>query len=128
MDEKQKKQARLRKQRQRDKDRDINKENVTESVTLGERDIPSVTSFINGIEYVPASYVQGLSGRLYQSLPKRPRYLTLSDGQVLDRLNRPQARVLSGVEIQSIRASNEANYNYHPLKGELPSSLRARLS
>jgi len=39
-------------------------------------------------DMVPASYIQGNNGR-YQFLPERPRYLTLSDGQVLDRKYTP---------------------------------------
>ena len=85
------------------------------------------TFFIDGIEYVPASYVEGLNGMMYQSLPERPRYLTLSDGQVLDRLNQPRADIGSGNRIQAIRASNEAMYNYRPNRGSLSGSLRAKM-
>ena len=48
------------------------------------------TFFKDGIEYVPASNVPGMS------LPERPRYLTLSDKQILDRLNPPQPTIKSG--------------------------------
>lgn len=78
-------------------------------------------------EVVPASYVEGLSGRMYEFLPERPRYLTLSDGQVLDRANQPSPSSVSGVMIQSMRQSNES-FNYHPNTGVLSASLRARLS
>ena len=52
----------------------------------------SATFFKDGVEYVPASYVPGSKGRTYKMLPERPRYLTLSDGQVLDRVNQPEAK------------------------------------
>ena len=94
--EKQREQARVRKQRQRDKERDI-----------GGRDTDSVT------ETVPASYVMGLDGKMYEALPERERYLELSDGQVLDRLNQPEAHA-SGDFIQPMRACNEGAYNYRP--------------
>ena len=64
-------------------------------------------------ETVEEAYVEGLNGRMYQSLPERDRYLTLSDGQVLDRLDVPESTP-SGTFIQSMRACNEAMYNYHP--------------
>ena len=89
-------QARLRKRKQRD----ILREN-------------SVTSDSVTQESVTASYVEGLDGRTYQSLPERPRYLELSDGQVLDRLKVPES-LPSGTFIQSMRACNESMYNYHP--------------
>ena len=76
MDEKQRKQARLRKQKQRDK----KKEN---SVTLG-----SVTQE-RDIEMVPAMYTIYRNGDIVKLLPERPRYLELSDGQVLDRASAP---------------------------------------
>ncbi len=41
-----------------------------------------------GVTTVPASYVEG-THKSYEFLPERPRYVTLSDGQVLDRLNQP---------------------------------------
>ena len=105
MDDKQREQARLRKQKQRD----ILRRN---SVTSEERDIPSVTSFKDGIEYVPASYVEGLKGRRYESLPERPRFLTLSDGQVLDRLSQPQPNRFS----YGMNVCNESSYNFKSIK------------
>ena len=54
-----------------------------------EAPVEAPTFFRNGVEYVPASYIPGTKGRMYQFLPERPRYLTLSDNQVLDRLNQP---------------------------------------
>ena len=79
------------------------------------------------VEQVPASYVEGLNGRQYEFLPKRPRYLTLSDGQVLNRAYKP-ARVLPGGNmIQALRASNEACLNYHPNQGVLPDRIKAKL-
>lgn len=74
-----------------------------------------LTSGVNkegvNIEVVPASYVQGITGK-FLALPERPRYLTLSDGQVLDRLNQPEGHT-SGDFIVRMRACNET-YNYHP--------------
>ena len=75
-------------------------------------------------EMVPASYVQGLNGRMYQSLPERPRFVTLSDGQVLDRLNQP---IADKTKIPQMRASNEC-YNFHPAEGKLTKELKAKLS
>ena len=89
-------QARLRKRRQRDK----------ESVTSDSVTSPSVTM-------VPASYVEGHNGRMYQSLPERPRYLELSDGQVLDRWSQPIPTFTPEFS-QDMRACNESAYNYHP--------------
>ena len=106
--DRQREQARLRKQRQRDKERG---DSVTlDSVTL-ERDM------------VPASYVEGFNGRTYESLPARPRFLTLSDGQVLDRGNQPIARFY-----QWMRTCNKARYNFHPLKGTLTEEVRSKLN
>ena len=65
-------------------------------------------------ETVPASYVQGITG-VFKSLPERPRFTELSDGQVLDRLN-PPVGVPGGDMILRIRCCNEASYNYKPLK------------
>lgn len=96
-----KEQARLRKQRQRDKERDI-----------GGCDINSVTE-----EMVPASYVQGITGK-FQSLPERPRYLELSDGQVLDRLNQPEGHT-SGDRILRMQAHNESSFNFKPRRGNI---------
>ncbi len=54
-----------------------------------------LTSGVNeegvNIEMVPASFVQGRNGK-HEFLPERSRYLTLSDGQVLDRLNQPAVK------------------------------------
>ena len=69
-------------------------------------------------EMVKASYVEGIDGRKYQ---ERPRYLELSDGQRLDRLNQPVA-VASGDMMVRMRRSNEAFYNFIP-RGD---RLRAR--
>lgn len=75
-----------------------------------------LTSGVNkeGINMVPASYVQGLNGKMYQSLPERPRYLTLSDGQVLDRLNQPMPNRTNWHEMQ---VCNESSYGFKPRKG-----------
>ena len=99
-----------RMRRYRDKQKGVTKEGVTgEGVT-----------FKDGIEYVSASYVQGLEGRMYEALPERPRYLTLSDGQVLDRLVPPVADL---TRIHQMRMCNESSYNFHPSRGILPHSL-----
>ena len=103
----------------KDKQREYNKERmrkarVTQKGNTEEGNTEEGNTFI--VEYVPASYVEGLNGHRYQSLPSRPRYLTLSDGQVLDRLNQPTARLLSGSEIKDIKYMNEASYNYTPNK------------
>ncbi len=92
-----KEQTRLRVQRYRD-----NKKSVTTDNNVTHGDVTPET--------VPASYVQGLSG-VFESLPERPRYLTLSDGQVLDRLNQPMPNKSNCHDMQ---ACNEASYNYHP--------------
>ena len=63
------------------------------------------------LEMVPPSYVYGTAGR-YQFLPERPRYLTLSDGQVLDRLGQPS----SNIQIRAMNMCNEVGFNYHPTK------------
>ncbi len=44
---------------------------------------------VTQVETVPASYIVGNKGE-YMFLPERPRYLKLSDGQVLDRANQPE--------------------------------------
>jgi hypothetical protein len=97
----QREQARLRKQKQRDKERQNSvtpDKNVTRDVTQ---------------ETVPTSYVQGLNGKMYEALPERPRYLELSDGQVLDRLNQPKGRT-SGNRILRMQSCNESSYNFVP--------------
>ena len=53
-------------------------------------------------------------------LPERPRYLTCSDGQVLDRLVPPVADL---TRIHQMRMCNESSYNFHPSRGILPHSL-----
>jgi len=95
--EKKREQARLRMKKMRNKS--VASDSVTEdNVTL---------------ETVPASFVQGLNGKLYEVLPERSRYLELSDGQVYDRLNPPIAPP-SGDFIQRMQACNESAYNFKP--------------
>ena len=66
-----KEQTRLRVQRYRDKQKSVTPDNnVTQDVTQ---------------ETGPAEYIRLRDGRILEVLPERPRYLTLSDGQVLDR-------------------------------------------
>ena len=112
--------------RYRNRQKGVTTEGVTEEgVTLEKT--KDGTYFKDGIEMVPASYVQGLQGAMYQFLPERPRYVTLSDGQVMDRAFKPEIIPLSGVRIQAIRASNET-LDYKPNTGVLPESLRKRLN
>ena len=68
-----------------------------------------------GVTMVPASYVMGLNGKMYEALPERERYLKLSDGQVLDRLNQPEANA-SGDFMLRMQRCNESSYNYRPSK------------
>lgn len=80
---------------------------VTEGVTQ-----QGVTKGVTDVESVPASYIKGLSD-FYESLPERPRYLPLSDGQVLDRLNQPQGHG-SEDTIRRIELCNDACYTFKP--------------
>ena len=65
-------------------------------------------------EVVPASYIEGLN-RKYKFLPERPRYLELTDGQILDRtssrheMNRPQSE-LDMKRNRAMLVSNEAYF------------------
>ncbi len=81
------------------KDKESRKEASRKSM---EKKRQGLTSGVNkegvNIEMVPASFVQGRNGK-HEFLPERPRYLTLSDGQVLDRLNQPTtSKSLPGME------------------------------
>lgn len=76
-------------------------------------------------ETVPASYVQGVTG-IFETLPERPRFLTLSDGQVLDRLNQPTGYA-GGDTILRLRYSNEACYNFKPNKPKKEAQTITRL-
>ena len=68
----------------------INKEGLTE------QGLTKDGTFFNGdVEYVPASY----------GLPERPRFLKLSDGQVLDRANQPNPNK----HLPAMIACNRAN-------------------
>ncbi len=67
--------------------------------------------FKDGIEYVPPLMVEGCEGRMYEALPERPRFLTLSGNQVLDRTYKPDV-VLNGEMIHAIKLLNEARFNY----------------
>ena len=113
-----KEQTRLRVKRYREK---------KDSVTLGERYKDSVTPdgtyFKDGIEMVPASYVEGMTGR-FLNLPERPRFLTLSDKQVLDRSAQPSS-VSGGIRM---RRCNEAGFNFKVSKGILPDSLKSKMT
>ncbi len=86
-----------RQRRYRDKQRALRSDSVTQG---------GVT-----VEMIPPSYVYGTTGK-YQFLPERPRYLTLSDGQVLDRLNPPQPQY----HTRSMNMCNESRFNYPPTK------------
>ena len=74
------------------------------------REVPSLieapTYFKDGVEMV-------------RNLPERPRYLTLSDGQVFDRAHLPQAdlSLLSSYRIQELKGMTEW-VGFKPLKGK----------
>ena len=105
---KQKEQTRKRVERYRDKQK-----SVTPS--------SGVTQGCNAVEMVPASYVMGLNEVMYEALPERPRYLTLSDGQVLDRLDQPEGGRSGDTEMV---ACNESAYNF---KVHRPSKERMKV-
>ena len=67
------------------------------------------TYFKDGVEMVPP----------LGTLPARPRYLTLSDGQILDRANQPKPDLTlwPGWKIVAMRNCNEAD-KMKPLKGK----------
>ena len=73
------------------------RQGVTEGVTTQGVTGEGVTTK-EGIEMVPA----------WGILPERPRYLTLSDGQVLDRARPPKAKPQSGGFIARMQAANKA--------------------
>jgi len=104
-DEKRKEAQRERIRRYRDKQKGVTSEGVTpdkpEGVTLEET--------------VPTSYVLGRKGA-YPSLPERPRFLTLSDGQVLDRANQPICRRTTTAETLRLMAANDARHTMSPYK------------
>jgi len=106
------------------KDKEEQRKSVREAVAKHRQGITGQGITGQGITMVPASYVQGLNGRKYRSLPERPRFVTLSDGQVLDRLNQP---IADKTKIPQMRASNEC-YNFHPAEGKLTKELKAKLS
>jgi hypothetical protein len=75
----------------------------------------------------PASYVPGTQGRVYEVLPERLLWLTLSDNQVLDRANQPQCAImLSGIQIQAVLKANDAAYRFVPLNVNKGARLRAQ--
>ena len=79
---------------------------------LGTGDVrPFSKDAIALVETVPASYVEGIGGKKYEALPERARYLELSDGQVLDRLNQPTPNIRGD---RAMQACNESGYNYRP--------------
>jgi len=82
------------------------------------------TYFKDGIEMVPASYVEGKDGKIYEFLPERPRHLTLSDGQALDRAAQPSS-ILGGIRM---RRCNEAGFNFKILKGSIPNNLKGMMT
>uniref|UniRef100_A0A6M3L0W8 Uncharacterized protein n=1 Tax=viral metagenome TaxID=1070528 RepID=A0A6M3L0W8_9ZZZZ len=101
------------------KDKNKQKEAVRKAVAKSRVLLKGITS--EGIteqgitvETVPPAYVPGITGD-FMMLPERPRYKTLSDGQVLDRANPPDGK-FSGTYIQEIRFCNESEFNYHPTK------------
>ena len=96
--QKRREQGRARVERYRNKQKSVTSDSVTQE--------DNVTQ-----ETVPVSYVEWTNGRMYQSLPERPRFLTLSDGQVLDRLNQPTPNKSGD---QAMQACNEGAYNFKP--------------
>lgn len=54
-----------------------------------------------------------------------PRYITLSDGQVLDRAYKPDIKPLSSGMLQVIRASNKANSEFKPNRGKIPARFNS---
>src|SRR3990167_2492772 len=58
-------------------------------------------------EMVPASYIQGTTK--HEFLPERPRFVTLSDGQTLDRLFKPQG-TLDPKRNRAMLGANEAYF------------------
>ena len=65
----------------------------------------------NTEETVPALYIQGIKGR-YQELPERPRFLTLSDEQVYDRVNPPSTISLKCAK--ELMLANDAKHTRSP--------------
>ena len=106
-------QAKIRMQKMRNK-KSVTSDSVTKDNVTQECNAKSAggTPYI-AVETVPASYVEGINGKMYEVLPERPRYLKLSDGQVLDRLHQPEGNKLGFVEMMRC---NEASYNYTPSK------------
>ena len=103
------------------KDKALQKETTKDRVRRYRDKQKGVTEQGVTLETVPASYVYGTNGRMYQTLPVRPRYLKLSDGQVLDRANQPIPRQLSPQDNIAMLHANAASYNYTPLHGSLAS-------
>ena len=100
----------------REKRKQVNKD--SQRKRRGDKDLPLGVT-VDGVthevppETVPASYVQGLNGKMYETLPERPRYVTLSDGQVLDRSINVEGHT-SGDMIIRMQAANESSYNFQP--------------
>ena len=88
---------------------------MTEQGMTGQGMTKEGTYFKDGVEMVLASYVQGITGK-FEVLSERPRYLTLSDGQGLDRLNQPEP----DTQMRAMNFCNESEYNYHPNVGKIP--------
>ena len=76
---------------------------ITVGITQGGDNAQGITEegtyFKEGVEYVPATGI----------LPERPRYLTLSDGQVLDRANPPLPNPVSESHRVRMLACNRSN-------------------
>ena len=113
-----KEQTRIRVQRYRDKQKSVTQDkDVTQECNARNTDgTPYIVgaSGVSSAETVPASCVQGITGK-FEVLPERPRYLDLTDDQVLDRANQSEGHT-SGDRIQRMQACNEASYNFHPRK------------
>ena len=82
-----------------------------------------LTSFKDGVEMVPAAYVPGVH-QTYLMLPERPRFLALSDGQILDRANQPLIKVegisSSGPRVNAMLRANDSAFGFKPSIVPLP--------
>ena len=96
------------------------------SVTLPPTVTKDGTYFKDGVEMVPPSDIEGLE-RMFQSLPERPRYLTLSDGQVLDRARPVKPSLTTRGHIERMRRCNEATQMVPLSQSKNKSALTERL-
>ena len=76
-------------------------------------------------EYVPASYVPGSKGKSYLMLPERPRYLKLTDGQVLDRAKLPVPT--GSLSASSMLRANDSAFALFKKRRLVPEGLKDKL-